>query len=588
MERRFFLALMLTAAVILLTPRFFPKAPPPPPGRPARADSLLALPSADSVASPSPGITRARDTGAASPSAAPPRAADAAPSPAQVAGAGMTPAAETVWVRTPEAEYAFASAWPALLDAIATGYRSHRPEGGPVRLRDPDGTLIDFALVIGRDTLALAAGRFTATRDGDGVRWDGTVGPAAVRLAMTAVPNSYVVNVTGRVESPSSPAELLVRLPGGFLSQETDTLDDYNTLAYAAKPVRRDASRIGFGALDPGERDTIAGPVQWAVVKTKYFMVAALAPADSTAPGAKPFGPLVVTGGPRSAKVATRAIATLPHPLPGGDLRFELYAGPLEWRRLVAMGRDFDNANPYGGFMQGLVQPFATIVMRVLLWMKDTVKVSYGWVLVIFGVLVRLLLWPLNQSAMRTSMKMQRLHPEITAVQQRHAGDQARMQQEIMKVYRAHGMTPFSPLAGCLPMLLPMPVLFALFFVFQNTIEFRGVPFLWLPDISLKDPYYIIPIAMGLSMFLLSWIGMRGIPPTPQSKMMAYVFPVMLTVVFLNFASGLNLYYTVQNIAALPQQWLIARERSKSGPPAPPHAAAAGPAAGAKAPARRG
>ena len=126
-------------------------------------------------------------------------------------------------------------------------------------------------------------------------------------------------------------------------------------------------------------------------------------------------------------------------------------------------------------------------------------------------------------------------------------------------------MSPLSPMLGCLPMLLPMPVLFALYFVFQNTIEFRGVSFLWLPDISLRDPFYITPIVMGASMFLLSWIGMRGMPPNPQTKMMSYMMPVMFTVMFLNFASGLNLYYAVQNIAALPQQWILTRERAKAG-----------------------
>ncbi len=115
-------------------------------------------------------------------------------------------------------------------------------------------------------------------------------------------------------------------------------------------------------------------------------------------------------------------------------------------------------------------------------------------------------------------------------------------------------MSPFSPMLGCLPMLLPMPILYALYYVLQNTIELRGVPFLWLPDLSLRDPYYITPIVMGVSMFLLSWIGMRAAPPNPQAKMMSYMMPVMFTVMFLNFASGLNLYYAVQNIAALPQQ----------------------------------
>ena len=124
-------------------------------------------------------------------------------------------------------------------------------------------------------------------------------------------------------------------------------------------------------------------------------------------------------------------------------------------------------------------------------------------------------------------------------------------------------MSPFTPIAGCLPMLIPMPVLFALYFVFQNTIEFRGVSFLWLPDLAQRDPLFILPAVMGLSMYFLSWISLRASPPNPQAKMMAYMFPVMMVVFFWRLAAGLNLYYAVQNLATLPQQWLIARERAK-------------------------
>ena len=97
-------------------------------------------------------------------------------------------------------------------------------------------------------------------------------------------------------------------------------------------------------------------------------------------------------------------------------------------------------------------------------------------------------------------------------------------------------------------MLLPWPILLALFFVFQNTIELRGQSFLWLPDLSLKDPLFILPVLMGLSLFAVSKVGMIGMAPNPQMKTMLYVMPVMMTVMFLNFASGLNLYYFVQNV----------------------------------------
>ena len=115
-------------------------------------------------------------------------------------------------------------------------------------------------------------------------------------------------------------------------------------------------------------------------------------------------------------------------------------------------------------------------------------------------------------------------------------------------------------------MLLPWPVLLALFFVFQNTIEFRGVSFWWMADISQKDPFYILPAVMAASMFLSSWIGQRNTPANPQAKMMMYFLPIFMMVVLGNFAAGLNLYYAAQNLATIPQQWLIANERAKAAP----------------------
>jgi YidC/Oxa1 family membrane protein insertase len=248
-----------------------------------------------------------------------------------------------------------------------------------------------------------------------------------------------------------------------------------------------------------------------------------------------------------------------------GTFAFDLYTGPQQSTQLMSMGRDFDHVNPYGWtFLQPIVNPIAALCIRLLLWMHDNLKLSYGWVLVIFGVAIRVALWPLNQSAMRSSMKMQEIQPRLAEVQKKYKDDPVKQREAMMRVYQEAGASPFTALSGCLPMLIPMPVLFALFFVFQNTIEFRGVPFLWLADISTKDPFYILPVLMGISMYLLSWIGLRNAPPNPQAKMMSYMFPVMMTFVLANMASGLNLYYTAQNLAALPQQWLLAKERQKA------------------------
>lgn len=265
-------------------------------------------------------------------------------------------------------------------------------------------------------------------------------------------------------------------------------------------------------------------------------------------------------------RVASLGNATAVVPMRNGVADLEVYVGPQESRRLAALGRDFDSANPYGGWLQGVVQPIATFVIWLLLRMHEVSGLNYGWVLIAFGVLIRVILWPLNQTVMRSSIRMQRIQPELQAIQKKYNGSPEKLQAEMMRVYREHGMSPFAPISGCLPMLIPMPVLFALFFVFQNTIEFRGVGFWWMADISQRDPLFILPILMGASMLLLSWLGTRNSPPNPQATMMMYTMPVVMTIAFVNFAAGLNLYYAAQNIASLPQQWLIANERAKASP----------------------
>jgi YidC/Oxa1 family membrane protein insertase len=154
----------------------------------------------------------------------------------------------------------------------------------------------------------------------------------------------------------------------------------------------------------------------------------------------------------------------------------------------------------------------------------------------------------------------------MKALQDRYKKDPQKLQQEMMKLYREHGV---NPLGGCLPMLIPMPVLIAVWFVLANTIEFRGVPFWWLPDLSRMDPFYIIPVVSGILMFVVSKIGQMGMPPNPQATMLLYMMPVMFTFLFLNLASGVSLYYAVQNLASIPQQWLIARQRLRRAKPTP-------------------
>jgi len=389
--------------------------------------------------------------------------------------------------------------------------------------------------------------------------YSATVRGIPVKISYTLGKKPYVFHVAGAAGG-STGAYLLIALPTTLRSAEADTAADQRSLAYAYKGVRDRPGSILFGKLDPGETRLEAGPLKWVAVKNKYFVLGIMA--DRAA-----FSEATFTGGARTSKVATHASASVVQPASQGTFSFDVYAGPQEWKRLVAMGNDFDHVNPYGWkFLQAVVHPVASLVIQLLLWMHNALRLSYGWVLVILGIAVRLVLWPLNQSTMRSTLRMQSVQPKLAAAQKKYKDDPRKQQEAIMKVYQEEGISPLAPLMGCLPALLPMPIFFALFFVFQNTIEFRGVPFLWLHDLSTKDPVYVIPLLMGVSMYVLSWIGMRNAPPNPQTKMMSYMFPVMMTVLLLNMASGLNLYYTAQNLAALPQQWLIARERLRAKP----------------------
>ncbi len=552
MDKRLSIALLLTAIVVAVTPIMFP-TPRRTPETATVTDSLR------------------RDTTPAAvtqPIAPPTADSDSTTERVDSATATSAPGIATpqvTMVSTSTSEYRFSNVGAVPQSIAFKQYKSLTPGGGPVVLRTPDSRpLLSYSLVALGDTIPLRGIPFELTRSGAKpdesiLTYQALVNGTRVTIVYQPVPDTYVLKINGHVDGVTGQSFLLVDLPTSLPATESDTLGDLRSLSYSFKSTRDNARGIPFGKLDPGESKLEPGPLSWAAVRNKYFVVGLLNEVGSA------FDEMTITGGPRTSKVATTASATAVKALKDGAFAFEMYAGPQQSTQLISLGRDFDHVNPYGwSFLQPVVNPIAALCIKLLLWLHETFKLSYGWVLVLFGVVIRILLWPLNQSAMRSSLRMQELQPRLAEVQKKYKDKPEKQREEMMKVYKEAGASPFTALSGCLPMLIPMPVLFALFFVFQNTIEFRGVPFMWLPDISVKDPLYILPILMGISMYILSWIGLRNAPPNPQAKMMSYMFPVMMTFVLLNMASGLNLYYTAQNIAALPQQWLLARERLKA------------------------
>jgi YidC/Oxa1 family membrane protein insertase len=560
MDRRTIWAILLMMA-IAVAPAIFMKKPVAPAARDGDATrgSRSAVPS-DTTTGPAAGP---RDSISVAPQAR--DSVRTAPSPLPTHPQAGTPADDTVYVTAPLYRYGISTRGGRLVEATLPRYRSMAPgdKGRSAQILPPDSRLLGLTLILGQDTVSLADWPFRVSAESLSV-----AGPSSLRLTTsrnnvdvdltyTFVPDDYRIGVSGQVSGVGPNGGLLLLGMGPTIpNTEADSNENHGALALVTK--HNETERLDFGGLDPGESKTVSGPLEWAAIKSKYFVTGVLA-ADSA--GGRISG-VTATALPRTGKRSTKATVWLSLPLPpSGRIDYQVYAGPMEYDRLGRVGHGFDDVNPYGwpGF-RTVIRPLAAGVRWLLVWMHEHLNLAYGLVLIIFGILVRVLLWPLNQKAMRANLQLQAVQPLMKEIQEKYKNDPQRVQQEMFKLYKEHGVNPFG---GCWPMLLPMPVLFALFFVFQNTIELRGTSFLWLPDLSRPDPVYIIPIIMGLSMYGLSKVGQIGMEPNPQMKMMLYVMPVMMTFLFLNFASGLNLYYAVSNIASIPQQWLLARERQK-------------------------
>jgi YidC/Oxa1 family membrane protein insertase len=541
-SKRFLLALALSVAVIFGVQRLFP-----------RMNASDKQGEADYPTAGSKPVTSAQTSpSAATVSAVPRRDSILATSFAK---------AETTTVMSRSdnsAQFVMSNVGAVPVSIVMKAYDNRSSAGGKVDLAAQGQPVVRYQAVINQSApIDLSGIPFSTVHSGDTLTYQASVANTAVAIRYAFSPDSYVVHVNGTIASEGDKNYIIVDLPKTLVATESDTADDRNSLAYAYFSKHDGARSLLFRSLDPGEKTLVTGPLTWVAAKSKYFVVGMLAPK-----GAPEFSEVTFVGGTRTSKIATTASATVVVPIIHGAFAFDLYTGPQSLRQLEAQGRNFDEVNPYGwAFLRGVMQPIAIGVTKLVLWMHERLALSYGLVLVLLGVLVRLILWPLNQNAMRSSLKVQEIQPKLQAVQTRYKDDPEKQRVEVMKVYTENGMSPLSPFMGCLPMLLPMPVLFALFFVFRNTIEFRGVHFLWLTDLSSRDPFYILPILMGISMYVLSWIGMRNSPPNPQAKMMSYMMPPMFVVFLLRAASGLNLYYAVQNLAALPQQWMLAKER---------------------------
>ena len=567
MERRLLLAIGLMVGVMILSNVLFP--PTERPLEPVSSDSVATPETTDAADELSRLSAEERAVREVAEVLA---EAEEAPAVGDETDEAASPAREgsIVTVRSDLYEYRFDTRGARLVGATMLAHRNYAEggHGGPnVELVRPDDSILAYALTLRGDTVSLGSIAFTAStatlevRDGPAeLRFEAAIGEVTFDVSYRFHPDDYRIDVNGGLRGLGDVGHVvLVGLGRGIERNEAVPREDRAAMSLVTRSRSGQIGAEQLDRVDTGEmRPATGAPFSWAASKSKYWLAAVVVPPEG--PG---IGGVMLRGVPEED--AAEMQASLPVPAGSAGFEYAAYVGPQDFARLQAMGQELHNVNPVGWrWLRWFIRPFGNLIVAILIWMHESFSLAYGWVLVLFGVASRIILSPLFHISGRAQMKQMALQPEIKKLQERYKGDPQRLQQEQVKLFREHGV---NPLGGCLPMFLPLPILITLFFVFQNTIEFRGVPFMWLPDLSLRDPLFIVPALMGGSMLLLNWITQRGMQTNAQMKMISYALPVVFTFFFANFAAGLNLYYTASNIMSLPQQMYLSRERRKAQPP---------------------
>ena len=446
-------------------------------------------------------------------------------------------------------------------DAGALGLEFVPPRGAYVDTRTLSFRPVVDGRVFEGDTLNI--------EDGEGeIAFEAPVGDGAIRLSYGFHHDSYDVDL--RVETPGT--NVLGQGGGyevvwdGALPASEATVDVQQTGAFLSSGGETESIKLDEeGEAAPMTR---TGDVDWVAVKNKFF-IAALIP-ETPATGAQLEGVQIGEVDTDGFAQDYTARLEMPRLEPGGADEFTLYLGPLEIRRLAAYGL-YDTVD--FGFIGFMTRPIARYFVAPVFGFLSTFTASYGLVIIVFALLIKLLLWPLTAASYRSAAKMRELQPQMAAVKEKYGDDPQKQQTAMMKVYKEAGV---NPLGGCLPMLLQYPILITMWTFFQNTLVLRGESFLWAADLSAPDPIVSLPFAIpfvgdflsGFTMLMaasmvvsmkLSTASSTG-AAAGQQKVLMYMMPVVFFFFFNRFPSGLSLYYLAFNLFSIVQQRLVNKQ----------------------------
>ena len=326
---------------------------------------------------------------------------------------------------------------------------------------------------------------------------------------------------------------------------------------------------VELDASSEGEKlnKDINGSIDWVGVKNKYFAII-FSPDEKNADG----GAYLEGEHVKNPQYGAREYYSSSLKIPFNDSQyqkngFQLYMGPVDYDVLKSYGKGYEHFFEFGSFMGlDIFQPISEYILLPLFKFLHGFIPNYGFVLIVFSIIIKFALYPLTKQSFKSMKRMQMLQPKIAELKEKYKDDQQRVQKETMKLYQTYGI---NPAGGCLPMLLQMPILVALWTLFNVAIELRGEPFMfWItnlaaPDVLIELPFKIplfgfdkitgLAPLLGITMFFQQKMSVKD----PSQKAMVYMMPIMFTAMFMGFPSGLNLYYLMFNFFSIAQQLYI-------------------------------
>ncbi|MEI8032865.1 MAG: membrane protein insertase YidC [Chlorobiaceae bacterium] len=368
----------------------------------------------------------------------------------------------------------------------------------------------------------------------------------------------YDVKLTG-FSSELASNEYQLQWDGGLAYSEKNRKDEAQS-AVAGAYLAGSLVKLDAAKEKQVYREEQSGEAKWVAVRNKYF-VAALIPQGRTEG--------FFLGGKRMGNEFEDYVAALKIAVPStgtvSDNHFSLYMGPLDYNTVKAQNAGLEKIMDFG--WEWLTRPFAEyIILPVFSWMNGFMG-NFGLIIIIFAFLIKMVTYPLSMASTKSMKKMSALQPALKELQEKYKDNPAKLQSELGRIYKEAGV---NPVGGCLPVVLQMPLLFAMFYVFRSSIQLRQHGFLWAKDLSIPDsifdfgfsvPMYgdhiaVFPILMAVTVYV-----QQKITPTTQSneqmKIMTYMFPAMMLLFFNNMPAGLGLYYLMFNIFSVGQQFYI-------------------------------